>query len=182
MANKNSKSPFANPTVPQRIPFQAETPNPLPEPDIGPALAPEPEYVAGEEIDGAPVTAANRKPLGQRTPRLAAASRPGYYRRWMNDIRDRLQLASQAGYAFVKDAQGKNIERAGGYYEGNGFKTYLMELPMKWRNEDLEVRQDRSDELDETIYKGAYKQEAGDKRYVPESGISIQSGTGPGRG
>lgn len=196
---KPSKSPFADKAkpatapAPQRIPLQsvapapvaAEAPAPAPEPaeaGLGQYAAEMPQSNETAITTDLVAVAAKRIPMGKRQPRLSAAARPGYHRHWFNDIRDRLDLAVQAGYAFVKDGKGKNIERSGGYYEGNAFKTYLMELPMQFRNEDLEARQERSDEIDSKIYDGQYKSEPGDKRYVPSSGISIVSGQGPGRG
>lgn len=200
-----SKSPFADskPVRPSeatppvnRVPFgrkeDAAEPPPTEIPsavELATEIMPEPMAGIEEEdvidIDpSAPKTSrAERIPFGGRKPRLAAAERPGYYRRWFNDLEDRLAQALAAGYAHVKDDRGRNVQRPGGTAAGQKFDTFLMELPMEWRNDDLEARTRKADELDQNLLQGAYNTEPDDGRYVPSTGIKVgvTHGTGKGR-
>ena len=44
-----------------------------------------------------------RRPIGETDPRLHAPERPGYKRRFVNDIKNRIQRFLEAGYEFVQE-------------------------------------------------------------------------------
>jgi len=49
----------------------------------------------------APPQRRKRRPLGVPISRLTVEDKPGYVRRWMNDDRNRIALANEAGWSFV---------------------------------------------------------------------------------
>ena len=115
-----------------------------------------------------------RIPLGARAPRLAADQRPGYSRRWINDHNDRIERSRRGGYEHVRDANGEPMSRPVGSAEGGGgMRAYLMEIPQHLYDEDFAAGQGVVDDIDRAIYRGKYKEEPGDQRYVPEGGISM---------
>jgi hypothetical protein len=136
----------------------------------------------GPVVNGVKITRENRRPFGARDPKLAWPPRLGFHRHWFNDTEDRIARAQQGGYTFVKDQDGRVVEKSVGNRAGQQIKGFLMEMPIAWRNEDLAARENIARELDEKVYNGTYKAGPEDKRYVPEGAISFQEGTGPGRG
>ena len=93
-----------------------------------------------------------RVPLGTRNV-LKYPDRPGYVRRVVNDVEDRIQRFQNAGYEIV---QNKNLPsgdpRAGDASQmgmpvsksvGNGVKGVLMEIPEDWYKEDQQSKQDK---------------------------------------
>ena len=125
-----------------------------------------------------------RIPLGQKTLRLKAPERPGFMRRWVNDLPGRVSAAEQGGYSLVKDDMGKPIVRhAGSSAMGGALQTYLMEIPRQWYDEDFAFKQESVDETDKAIYGGTFKEESEDKRYVPrDTPIKFGLQRGSGRG
>jgi len=83
-----------------------------------------------------------RTPLGRRS-RLTAEKRPGYVRRWVNDVEDRLERFRAAGYDFVSSQDpsedGKESRRIKNV--GGGAKAYLMEIDEKFYREDQATKQ-----------------------------------------
>ena len=115
-----------------------------------------------------------RVPMGTRQLRLTGDQRPGFYRRWLNDVPGRIERARRAGYAHVKDAEGKPISTPAGTGEqGGGMRAYLMELPMALRNEDLDEKARINDEIDAAVNRGKVDDHPADNRYVPDQGIKI---------
>ena len=93
-----------------------------------------------------------RVPLGTRNV-LKYPERPGYRRRVVNDVEDRVQRFKEAGYEIV---QRKNLPsgdpRAGDASQmgmpvsksvGNGVKGVLMEIPEDWYLEDQKAKQEK---------------------------------------
>lgn len=65
-----------------------------------------------------------------------------YYRHWFYESptkSGKLEQAKSAGYEFCLNSQGEQIVRA----SGPG-KQYLMKLPKEYREEDLELKRDKS--------------------------------------
>jgi hypothetical protein len=115
-----------------------------------------------------------RIPMGTRTQRLLAEPRPGFYRRWINDVPGRIERARRAGYAHVKDRTGAPISTPAGTQEhGGGMRAYLMELPDPLRQEDLVAKARVNDEIDDAVNRGKNDDQPDDRRYVPEQGIRI---------
>ena len=93
-----------------------------------------------------------RKSLGLRSP-LAFAQRPGYVRRMINDVNNRISDAMEAGYTPVLDESktqtdgdiGRATQMANAVKRqvGNGVTAYLMEIPKEWYDEDQKKKQKR---------------------------------------
>lgn len=116
-----------------------------------------------------------RKPLGRQEAKLAYPERPGFKRRWINDKPGRVNDAKLAGYSHVEEGGSKPVERTVGTAEhGGGLKAYLMEIPVEFYNEDFAEKQQSLDEIDGEIFRGTFKQEPGDNRYVPQGGIAMR--------
>ena len=82
-----------------------------------------------------------RKPLGRQTQKLDSSERPGFHRHWFNDERDRIKEALEAGYAYVKDAEGKPMSKVvGTKKEGGPLTAYRMELPLEWYDQDQNAK------------------------------------------
>jgi hypothetical protein len=127
-----------------------------------------------------------RVPLGQRTSKLRVAQRPGFVRRWINDVPGRLEAALAGGYAHVLDPRKDNkpVDMYVGTAEkGGGQMAYLMEIPQEFADEDFAIKQESLDAVDKAIYGGTFDEEEGDNRYKPKS-APIKFGTirGQGRG
>ena len=127
-----------------------------------------------------------RVPLGDPQPKMAAAKRAGYHRRWINDVGDRLRAAEAAGYQFVEDEKevdeaGRGVRRSmtvGTKEDGSPLKAFLMEIRNEFYEADQAVKQAKLDEMDAAMrrgdVRGAQPQDQ-DKYYVPDEGISIRS-------
>ena len=120
----------------------------------------------GREADGrddamtarAPEGRRERIPMGGLNLQLLASERPGFQRRWCAKRGTRLQKFLDAGYDYVKDE--KNVDEAG---DGMGARIskisgdemlYLMEIPLKWYNEDQAAKNKKRDEIDKTLRRG----------------------------
>lgn len=115
-----------------------------------------------------------RVPMGTRQLRLAGEQRPGFYRRWLNDVPGRIERARRAGYTHVKDANGRPISTpAGTGDQGGGMRAYLMELPDALRAEDLAEKDRVNAEIEAAVNRGKVDDHPEDKRYVPDQGIKI---------
>ena len=114
-------------------------------------------------------TGTKRIPLGQHVARLAYPPRPGYVRRWVNEIPGRIARALAAGWSHVKDAStkrpvGQIVDKSLGE---KGRSGYLMEIPKELYDEDQQAKQDSLDEVDKLIDSGKYNEQPNDKRYNP---------------
>jgi hypothetical protein len=129
--------------------------------------------VTGDTYDGDdPPEMPDRVPFGSLSQRLDYPERPGYHRHWFNDSPGRVLRAQQAGYKHVLDHEGKVVGRPVGTANGGGvLMGYLMEIPRKWWERDLQEAQDEVDRRDAEIQQGNTR--AGkvgeDNRYVPKS-------------
>lgn len=126
---------------------------------------------------------AKRIPLGAFQQKLQASNREGFVRRWINDDRQRLQLAQQAGYDFVihddvaksTDDGGKISQIVGSKDGGGALRAYLMEIREDWYWDDQAEKQSRIDATEGLIRRGELTQKVGvDGSYIPSQGISIK--------
>lgn len=118
-----------------------------------------------------------RKPFGMLEQKLSYPAREGFHRHWFNDTPGRVQRAQEAGYEHVKDDEGKNVCRIVGSAEGGGaLNGYLMEIPEEWYKQDMAAQQKEVDAKEATMRRGELEKQAGDGRYVPAQGISINHG------
>jgi hypothetical protein len=115
-----------------------------------------------------------RIPMGTLSARLRLDPRPGFYRRWLNDVPGRIERAKAAGYTFImgRDGQPKSAP-AGTLEQGGGMRAYAMELPMHLREEDLEAKSAKNDEVDRALNRGSLNAQPDDKTYVPDTGIRM---------
>jgi len=110
-----------------------------------------------------------RRPLGVSQLKLSLPPRPGYVRRWINDLDDRIEQALAGGYSHVKDSKGRNISRGVGVSpRGGGLTAYAMEIPQEWYDEDFARKQGMIDVTDHTILRSMHGASQGDGRYVPQ--------------
>lgn len=92
-----------------------------------------------------------RIPLGTRNV-LTAPKRPGFVRRFVNDVGDRIQRFKDAGYSIVEedinvgDPKIGKSSKLGSSVEshvGGGQRAILMETPEQYYNEDYKRDQDK---------------------------------------
>jgi hypothetical protein len=142
-----------------------------------PAAPPEPEAEAAPYREPAKRM---RIPVGLRRSKLYAPQRPGFHRRWVNDLPGRVEVFMNGGWDMVsKDGKPwmSNVSQS------EKMMAYLMEIPDEFYNEDFAAKQEALDETDFAIYRGRLNEEPGDHRYVPRSTpikMSVERGTGKG--
>lgn len=126
------------------------------------------------------ITQRTRVPFGNAHQRLYWAPRAGYRRYWFNDTAGRIGLARRAGYEHVIDPEtaAPAVRIVGTDRGGHDMKGYLMEIPIQWYWEDMQVAQDQRDRDLEQIRTGQAGPGAADNRYVPKQGIRINQGVG----
>lgn len=111
-----------------------------------------------------------RIPMGTRRAKLARAKRPGFVRRWFNDVNGRVQEAQAAGYAFVNDPKGAPEKyRVDTDQHGNAVWAFLMEIPKQFYDQDFAAKQNSLNETDNAIYTGKHNESPDDNRYIPKS-------------
>lgn len=127
-----------------------------------------------------------RVPLGAPRPKMAAPTRAGYVRRWMNDDGDRIRQAEAGGYQFVEDEReidesGRGVrvsQTVGTKEDGSPLRAFLMEIRQEFYDADQASKQSKIDEVQTAIergdIRGAQSQDQ-DKYYVPDEGISVRS-------
>ena len=130
-----------------------------------------------------------RIPVGVPRSKLAVPERPGYQRRWFNDMEGRIQQALDGGYEFVMSGEvpkigtsdidnvnrdlGARVSRV--VDKSTGMKAYLMEIKKEFFEEDQRAKQALIDETDRQIRKGTLHD--ADNRYVPDNGRGIKIDT-----
>lgn len=139
-----------------------------------------PRAARANDRDG--VGRAERIPLGGHRAKLAALTRDGFHRRWINDHGTRIADAERGGYQFVEDETeinetGRGSRRfvtVGTNEDGSPLKAYLMEIRQEFFDQDQKAKQSKNDEIDAAITRGqvegAQPQDQG-KYYVPSEGI-----------
>lgn len=98
-----------------------------------------------------------RIPIGTRQV-LAARERPGFHRRWVNDVGDRIQQFIDAGYTTVSgevnntsDDSAQTPSKLGNTVRrmvGENVYAVLMEIPQEFYDEDQTLKQERVDEVE----------------------------------
>lgn len=130
------------------------------------------------------MAARERVPFGNAHQRLYWASRPGYRRYWFNDTAGRIGLAKRAGYEHVidPDTGAPAVRVVGTDRGGKDMNGYLMEIPIQWYWDDMQVAQDQRDRDLNQIKSGLYGPGGDDpNRYAGSNrkgNISVQTGTG----
>lgn len=147
---------------------------------------------AGEvkRVSGTAARRKDRVPLGATRQKLSVPPRQGYERRWINDDGARLQQALAADWKFVEDPNLKvgddngnssvdsRVSRVVGKKKnGHELRAFLMEIEADLYKEDQAEKQKQLDEVDRAIKRGNVRNDRGDKGYVPERGIKIESET-----
>ena len=117
-----------------------------------------------------------RKPFGTSEQILAYPKRPGYRRYWANDRPGRIARFKEAGYTHVMDANGQPVARTTDVVDGRGRASYLMEIPMKWYQQDMAAQQEELKGRLDDIRTGKAGPGSSDNRYIPQQGIRIKAG------
>lgn len=106
-----------------------------------------------------------RKPLARRN-RLAAAVKPGYVRRWVNEEHGAVERYLAAGWALVSGADEDTSDKRAGDASQTGTVTrtvvnkkpgstaktaVLMEIPEEWYYEDFKAKQAELDKVDDIL-------------------------------
>lgn len=129
-------------------------------------------------------TRAKRRPFGVPQSKLSVDKQlDGYHYRWINDTPGRIAEALAGAYVFVepaevgREANGDNkvFEYGGTNKDGSPMKVYLMRILQEFYEEDRDVSRKYLDEIDASIKGGQVNVRPGDKRYVPENGISYKT-------
>lgn len=141
-----------------------------------------------ESREAEPTSRKARSPLGVPRLKMNAPKRPGYVQRWVNDDPGRLEAAQEGGYEFVSgispseggltEGVGSKISRVVGSFDsGKPKMAYLMEIKKEWYGEDQEKKMQQVDMTEGALRRGqdTHGAPGQDGRYVPKSGISIDS-------
>lgn len=116
-----------------------------------------------------------RQPFGTMEQELAYPTRPGYRRYWFNDKPGRIRRAAKAGYAHVIDPDTReNVSRVTDRVDGRGQSSYLMEIPIKWYQEDMGKQAQVLERRLHDIRTGTAEPESAEQRYVPKQGITVR--------
>lgn len=115
-------------------------------------LSEDPSQIVVTGHDGKLIDWESRKGFGQQTQALYYPERAGFHRHWFNDTPGRVDLAHNAGYTNVLDADGRPVARVVDKHLGT--LAYLMELPEAWYKADIALAQKRADEVEISLRKG----------------------------
>ncbi len=117
-----------------------------------------------------------RVPFGSPKQRLTNPGDPKFMYRVFNDNwtkePGRIQRAMEAGYEVVEGYQKISV---GTNEDGSAIKGVLMQIPKELYEEDQKAKQKEVDKVDQEIRRGQLEAKAGDKRYIPSSGINIET-------
>jgi len=163
-------SPERAPRRPVSEPTQVAGLNPLPPPPSPDAVAGAPESNGATREARAPRS--NRVPFGAPELKMRADERPGFKRRWFNDVPGRIGRAQKAGYEHVRDEKsGQPVSQVVGVAkEGGGQTAYLMEIPVEFYQEDQAAKDAPLRQFDQDVRRGAVNGSPGqDGRYVPQN-------------
>jgi hypothetical protein len=122
-----------------------------------------------------PITDETRRPLGRLKPKLEAGQVPaGYHCRWVNDTdKGRVRDAQEAGYSFMKDADGKPVQRVVGVKKGGGpLVAFRMMIPLHWYLKDEAEKTSNRAERRADMMRGVTERggPGSDGRYLPTRG------------
>ena len=113
-----------------------------------------------------PVARPKRTPINGRNVLTVQGKDPNYVYRIVNDVGGRVDMFKEAGYEMVLDkdvkvgdrrvnsasAEGSNAQVA---VDKSGTKAFVMRIPKEWYEEDQKAKQERVNELEQTIKKDA---------------------------
>jgi len=106
-----------------------------------------------------PANRPKRQPLASRDI-LTAPKRPGFVRRFVNDIDERVQTFEEAGYEIVREPTKVGDKRAGTETQlgspvrkavGGGVGAVLMEIPEEYYEEDQEAKEAKRRDMEESM-------------------------------
>lgn len=100
-----------------------------------------------------------RASVGGHALKLSAPARPGYVRRWVNDIDNRLADANELEYDFVSDDTIKStgvdsrVSRlVGTKANGEPMRAFLMETPVEEFNAGIAEKESHLRQIDEAMH------------------------------
>ncbi|MBW2003085.1 MAG: hypothetical protein JRI72_00510 [Deltaproteobacteria bacterium] len=118
-----------------------------------------------------------RVPFGSPQRRFKPSPDDGYHYRVFNDNwrkePGRIQRARAAGYEVVDDPMSGGT--VGTNDDGTEIKGVLMRIPQELYDEDQAKKNRELDKIDEQIYGGKFQDRPENKRYVPSSGIRVET-------
>lgn len=135
-----------------------------------------PRGIPNERPDRSQSAHKKRVPVGTRN-KLTAPERPGYVRRFVNDVDGRLSMFEDAGYGAVRvptqvgDPAAGDSSQVGSVVRkpvGGGVTAVLMEIPKEYYEEDQLAKEQRLKEKEKSLLKEAQSLGAEGK------GITIQ--------
>lgn len=110
-----------------------------------------------------------RTPLFEQRDQMTVESKPGFVRRWVNDLTNRIEKFRKAGWEIVDDTDiqvgvdgvasnnvslgsgaRKNVGRTRG---GENSQAVLMEIPQELYDEDQRAKQSKVTAQEEAIYR-----------------------------
>jgi hypothetical protein len=110
---------------------------------------------------GSPPKRRRRKSVGTASLKLAAPTRPGFTRRWVNDQDNRIADAEELGYDHVTDqsiqssSSDSRVSRlVGTKANGEPLRAFLMETPDDLYSEGVEEKEAHNRLVDEAIAAG----------------------------
>jgi|SRR5215467_3750592 len=122
-----------------------------------------------------PIDGRDRVPFGSEELQLAWDARPGFRNYWFNDTPGRVTRAKKAGYSHVTDPDtGDPACVVTDRTDHGGRKSYLMEIPLKFYQEDMARQAAALDRRLNDIRHGRAGPGAEDNRYIPKQGIRIE--------
>jgi len=117
-----------------------------------------------------------RIPFGTPVSKLKGPKDPNFVYRYFNDSwmkePDRVKRAKEAGYEIV---DGYDSITVGTNEDGSAIKGVLMRIPKEWYDEDQKAKMRELDKVDAEINRGKFQEKPGDRRYVPTSGINVET-------
>jgi hypothetical protein len=126
----------------------------------------------------------SRVPIGVPEKKWSCPVNDGYQYRVFNENwmtrPGNIQKAQAAGYEFVQsDSDKEKPQIVGTNDNGTPITGYLMRIPKEIYDEDQRAKQKEVDRVDKQIREGSLAQGAGEKRYIPSTGIKITSDNRP---
>ena len=117
-----------------------------------------------------------RVPFGSPKQRLTNPGDPNFVYRIFNDNwtkePGRIMRAKAAGYEVV---EGYDHIAVGTNEDGTAIQGVLMRIPKEFYEEDQKLKQAEIDKVDAEIHRGKFQEKPADNRYIPSSGIHIES-------
>ena len=117
-----------------------------------------------------------RIPFGRPEQRLSSPGDPKFQYRVFNDNWSRepgrVERALNAGYEKVAGYPEISV---GTNEDGTAIKGILMQIPIEFYEEDQKAKQKEVNRIDEEIHRGQLDTKPQDKRYIPSSGIHIET-------